>query len=58
MGANEREAIEKLIAMAVYLREGGLDFFTQDALRRSPRLRPEEPKDAQEQRKATNSIRQ
>ncbi|MHC4167120.1 MAG: hypothetical protein ACYSWQ_09205 [Planctomycetota bacterium] len=55
MGANEREAIEKLIAMAVYLREGGLDFFTQDALRCSPRLRPEEPKDAQEQHEAMNS---
>ena len=48
MGANEREAVERLIAMAIYLRDGGVDFFTQDALKCSPRLRSEESEDAQE----------
>jgi len=55
MGANEREAIEKLIAMAVYLRNGGVDFFTQNALKCSPRLQLEKPKDAQESHQAMNS---
>ncbi len=41
MGANEREAVERVIAMAIYLRDGGVDFFTQDALKCSPRLRSE-----------------
>jgi len=55
MGANEREAIEKLIAMAVYLRNGGVDFCTQNGMKRSPRLRLEKPKDTQESHQAMNS---
>jgi hypothetical protein len=41
--ANERKTIEDLMAMAIYLRDGGIDFFTQDALKCSPRLQPGEP---------------
>ena len=54
MGANEREAVEKLIAMAIYLRDGGVDIFTQDALKRSPRLQPEQVKSAQGNSPAEN----
>ncbi len=58
MGANEREAIEKLIAMAVYLRNGGVDFFTHDALKCSPRLQLEKPKETQKSHQAINSRQQ
>jgi len=47
MGASEQQAIEKLTAMAAYLRNGGIDFFTRDALKCSPRLKPAEPRDTQ-----------
>ncbi len=48
MGAEERQTIENLIAMAVYLRAGGIDLFTQGALKCSRRLRPGELKNTQE----------
>jgi hypothetical protein len=44
MGTSEQKAIEKVTAMAAYLRNGGIDFFTRDALRSSPRLQTVETK--------------
>ncbi|MHC4582417.1 MAG: hypothetical protein ACYS14_13255 [Planctomycetota bacterium] len=41
MGTSEQQAIEKVTAMAAYLRNGGIDFFTRDALKCSPRLQTE-----------------
>ena len=40
IGVNEREAIEKVIAIANYLRQGGIDYFSAHALECSPKLQP------------------
>ena len=47
VGTSEQKAIEKVTAMAAYLRNGGIDFFTRDALKCSPRLQAAEPRDMQ-----------
>ncbi|MHC4628883.1 MAG: hypothetical protein ACYTDV_18040 [Planctomycetota bacterium] len=47
MGTSEQQAIEKVTAMAAYLRNGGIDFFTRDALKCSLRLQTAEPKGTQ-----------
>jgi hypothetical protein len=47
MGTSEQQAIEKVTAMAAYLRNGGIDFFTRDALKCSPRLQTAGPKGTQ-----------
>jgi hypothetical protein len=43
IGANERDAVERLIAIADYLRSGGIDYFTGDGLKCSPRLQRGKP---------------
>jgi hypothetical protein len=56
-GGNERKAVEKMIIMATYLSDGGINFFTPDALDCSPRLGPEKSKDTLKEQKKTSSVK-